>query len=393
MPTPAEESLRDLIQKNERAAVAQLERLVRVNSGSANLAGIEEVGDLVKPAFERLGFTARWDAPAEGHGRPRAARSLVARREGAKGGPAIFITAHLDTVFEPEDGFEGFRIDGGNGIGPGIVDCKGGVVAILSALDALVSTGIADRGEIRVVLGGDEETGSYESRAILEREATGCAYSLVFEGGRPSGDIVSYRAGNGGYTLRAAGRSAHAGNAHKDGVNAIEALAHAIVGVQKITDYAKGVTVNVGTVRGGTKGNIVPADASCLIDVRYAHAKDGPALDAGIREVAAREAVRGATIEVSGGLNRPPYPENDPAIAALAARWIATANELGVTLKAGPTGGGSDGNWTAAMGIPTLDGLGPVGGKYHTVGEYLVLKTLPERSAIAAIAISRLLST
>ncbi len=391
MPTPAEESLRDLIQKNERAAVAQLERLVRVNSGSANLAGIEEVGDLVKPAFERLGFTARWDAPAAGHGRPRAARSLVARRAGAKGGPAIFITAHLDTVFEPEDGFEGFRIDGGNGIGPGIVDCKGGVVAILSALDALVSTKIADLGEIRVVLGGDEETGSYESRAILEREAKGCAYSLVFEGGRPSGDIVSYRAGNGGYTLRATGRSAHAGNAHKDGVNAIEALAHAIVGVQKITDYAKGVTVNVGTVRGGTKGNIVPAEASCLIDVRYARAEDGPALDAGVRDVAAREVVRGATIEVSGGLNRPPYPENDAAIAALAARWIATAKELGVTMKAGPTGGGSDGNWTAAMGIPTLDGLGPVGGKYHTVGEYLVLKTLPERSAIAAIAISRLL--
>lgn len=393
MPTPAEESLRDLIQKKERAAVAELERLVRVNSGSANLAGIEEVGDLVKPEFERLGFTARWDAPAEGHGRARAARSLVARRAGATGGPAIFITAHLDTVFEPEDGFEGFRIDGGNGIGPGIVDCKGGVVAILSALDALVSTRIADRGEIRVVLGGDEETGSYESRAILEREAKGCAYSLVFEGGRPSGDIVSYRAGNGGYTLRATGRSAHAGNAHKDGVNAIEALAHAIVGVQKITDYTKGVTVNVGTVRGGTKGNIVPADASCLIDVRYANAKDGPALDAGIREVAAREAVRGATIEVSGGLNRPPYPENDAAAAALAARWIATAKELGVTLKAGPTGGGSDGNWTAAMGIPTLDGLGPVGGKYHTVGEYLVLKTLPERSAIAAIAISRLLAS
>ena len=142
----------------------------------------------------------------------------------------------------------------------------------------------------------------------------------------------------------------------------------------------------------GAKGNIVPAEASCLIDVRYAKDADGAPLDRGIREVCAREIVRGARIEIAGGLNRPPYPEKDEGIAALAERWIATAADLGVAMKAGPTGGGSDGNWTAAMGIPTLDGLGPVGGKYHTVGEYLVLKTLPERAAIAAIAIARLIA-
>lgn len=376
------------------ADLAFLERMVRINSGSGNLAGIEAVGDLVEPAFAALGFTTRWHTPARGHQRPRAARSLVARRPAKRSGaPVLFMTAHLDTVFEPEDGFEGFVVDGARAVGPGIVDCKGGVALMISAISALTAAGIADRVELRVVLGGDEETGSHESREIIETSAAGSAWSLVFEGGRPNGDIVSYRAGNGGYDLEATGKASHAGNAHQDGVNAIEALAHAIVEVQKLTDYAKGLTVNVGTVHGGAKRNIVPASASAQVDVRYARAADGPPLDAAIRAIAARETVKGATVVVGGGLNRPPYPPDDPRIAALAASWIAAAADVGVAENAGPTGGGSDGNWTAAMGIPTLDGLGPVGGKYHTVGEYLVLDTLPQRAGVCAVAIRRLLET
>lgn len=389
--TPLEERLRESIVARQGEYLAFLEKLVRVNSGSGNVAGIEAVGEMVKPAFEALGFSARWEQPAYGHNREKPARTLIAVRAAKK--PAakpvtIFLTAHLDTVFEPEAGFEGFQIEGDRAIGPGIVDCKGGVVAILAAMEALRD--VTESVELKVVLNGDEETGSHESREIFEREAKGAAYALVFEGGRPSGDIVAYRAGNGGYDLKAVGRAAHAGNAHQDGVNAIEALAHAIAEVQKLTDYAKGVTVNVGTIRGGTKRNIVPGEAHCQIDVRFARAEDGAPLDAAIRAIAARETVRGASIDVAGGLNRPPWPKDSPAIATLADRWIAAAKDFGVTCKAGPTGGGSDGNWTAAMGIPTLDGLGPVGGKYHTIGEYLVLPTLPERAAIAAIAIHRL---
>lgn len=387
-----ETALRARIDGKAAERVLYLEDLVRINSGSGNLAGIEAVGDLVKPAFDALGFTTRWHAPAKGHGREKAARSLVARRKGATGATQIFITAHLDTVFEPADGFEGFTVEGDKAIGPGIVDCKGGVVAILAALDALSAEGMLDRADVRVVLGGDEETGSFESRDVIEQEAAGSKYALVFEGGRPSGDIVSYRAGNGGYDITAIGKAAHAGNAHQDGINAIETLSAAVLGLQKLTDYSRGITVNVGTIRGGTKRNIVPAEASCAVDVRYAHASDGPAFDAAVRAVAKLGEERRGKIEIRGGLNRPPYPENDRGIAELAERWIAAASELGITMKAGPTGGGSDGNWTAAMGIPTLDGLGPVGGKYHTVGEYLMLKTLPERAALAAIGIARLTS-
>lgn len=390
--TAPETAFRARIDSRADERIAFLERLVRINSGSGNIAGIETVGDLVKPAFDALGFTTRWHTPAKGHGREKAARSLVARRKGAAGATPVFITAHLDTVFEPADGFEGFTIDGEKAIGPGIVDCKGGVVAILAALDALhdAGAGVLDRVDCRVVLGGDEETGSFESRDVIEQEAAGSKYALVFEGGRPTGDIVSYRAGNGGYDVTATGKAAHAGNAHQDGVNAIEILSAAVLALQKLTDYSRGITVNVGTIRGGTKRNIVPAEARCAVDVRYAHAADGPAFDAAVRAVAKLGPERKGAIEISGGLNRPPYPDADRAIAALADRWIATASELGVTMKAGPTGGGSDGNWTAAMGIPTLDGLGPVGGKYHTIGEYLILKTLAERSAIAAIGLSRL---
>jgi len=383
-----EASLRTRIDGQSAARMRFLEELVRINSGSANLAGIEAVGDLVKPAFDALGFSTRWHLPARGHQRERAARTLVARRKGASGATPIFITAHLDTVFEPADGFDGFRVDGDRAIGPGVVDCKGGVVAILAALDALAAEGMLDRIDCRVVLGGDEETGSFESRDVIEQEAAGSAYSLVFEGGRPSGDIVRYRAGNGGYDVKAIGRAAHAGNAHQDGINAIEILSAAVLALQKLTDYSRGITVNVGTIRGGAKRNIVPADASCAVDVRYANASDGPAFDTAVRAIASAPAK--GSLEIRGGLNRPPFPEGDAKIAALADRWIATAADAGITMIAGPTGGGSDGNWTAAMGIPTIDGLGPVGGKYHTVGEYLIVKSLPERAALAAIGIARL---
>src|SRR5206468_2684403 len=146
-----------------------------------------------------------------------------------------------------------------------------------------------------------------------------------------------------------------------------------------LTDYSRGLTLNVGTIRGGTKRNIVPGDAAAAIDVRYAKPEDGPRVDAAVRAIAAAPALAGARIEVGGGLNRPPYPEGDPARAVLAEHWIAAAADCGLTVKTGPTGGGSDGNWTAAMNIPTLDGLGPVGGKYHTVGEYLIVESLAQR--------------
>lgn len=385
-----EASLRAHVDGRAARDLSFLEKLVLVNSGSSNLAGIDAVGDLVQPAFEALGFTSRWHREPKGHGRATAARTLVARRKGGSGAVPIFVTAHLDTVFEPADGFEGFRVEGDRAIGPGIVDCKGGVVAILSALEALKTEGMLDRVDCRVVLGGDEETGSYESRAIIEQEAAGSSFSLVFEGGRPGGDVVKYRAGNGGYDVRAIGKAAHAGNAHQDGVNAIEILSAAVLALQKLTDYSRGITVSVGTISGGTKRNIVPDEARCAVDVRYAHGSDGPAFDASVRAVADLGPRYRGTIEIGGGLNRPPYPENDAKTDELAKRWIAAASDLGIPMSAVPTGGGSDGNWTAAMGIPTLDGLGPVGGKYHTIGEYLVLKTLPERSALAAIAMSRL---
>lgn len=385
-----ETALRARIDARAGNGLRLLEQLVRINSGSGNLPGIEAVGDLVKPAFDDLGFTTRWHLPAKGHGRERAARSLVARRKGGSGATPVFITAHLDTVFEPEDGFEGFRVEADRAIGPGVVDCKGGVIAILAALDALASEGMLDRVDCRVVLGGDEETGSFESREIIQQEAAGSAYSLVFEGGRPSGDIVRYRAGNGGFDVTAIGKAAHAGNAHAEGVNAIEVLSAAVLALQKLTDYSRGITVNVGTIRGGAKRNIVPGDALATVDVRYAHAADGPAFEAAVRDVEKVAAAYKGTLRITGGLNRPPYPDASKPIGELAERWIAAAAELGVAMKAGPTGGGSDGNWTAAMGIPTLDGLGPVGGKYHTFGEYLIVKTLPERAAVAAVGIARL---
>jgi glutamate carboxypeptidase len=304
----------------------------------------------------------------------------------------LFLSAHLDTVFEKEAAFSGFTVDGDRAVGPGAVDCKGGVVVLLGALEALSSAGLLDGAEFRVILNGDEETGSYDSRPLLEKESTGAHVALVFEGARPSGAIVNWRKGNGIMRLEATGKSAHAGVHHEDGVNAIEALAHKIVDVQKLTDYKRGLTVNVGVIAGGTKRNIVPATASAEIDVRYRKAEDGPYVEECIRSICDKPAVSGAHVKLHGGLNRPPWPEDAAGIAALTQGWLAAASDVGVELSATATGGGSDGNWTAAMGIPTLDGLGPVGGKYHTLGEYILRDSLPERARIAAVGMARILA-
>lgn len=361
------------------AAEAFLRTLVCIDSGSRDVEGIERVGEAVIPRFDALGFKVTEHAARDGAG-----RHLHFHRAGT--GKRLFLGAHLDTVFE-DGSFRGFEAVDDIALGPGVVDCKGGVVVLTEILEALSASGHLDDFSVDVVLNGDEETGSYTSRDLIERVAQGSDYALIFEGARPSGAVVSWRRGNGLFTLRAHGTAAHAGVAHADGVNAVEALAHKVIAVQNLTDYDRGLTLNVGTIHGGTKRNIVPDFAEATIDIRYDHAEDGERTDARIRELCASSEVDGARIEVLGGLNRPPWPGEDPAIEGLAAHWLSVAKELGIEATAESTGGGSDGNWTAAMGIPTLDGLGPVGGKYHTVGEYVVRASLPERILLGTTAI------
>jgi glutamate carboxypeptidase len=300
--------------------------------------------------------------------------------EAAERGGAVLLLGHHDTVF-PTQVFAGYREDGPLLRGPGVLDMKGGLVVISFALGALAEAGLLARVPLRAVSVSDEEVGSPESRALVAEASRGAACALVFESGRTNDLIVTRRKGTGGLTVVAHGKAAHAGNVHHEGRNAIWALARFVDGAQQLTDYARGVTVNVGKIAGGIGKNTVPDRAEALVDLRFVERSDGEALIAALRERAATAAVEGTSIEMTGGLTRAPLHRTD-ASAALAAEYGACQRACGLGGDESPLlGGGSDANTAAALGVPAIDGLGPRGKGFHTVDEFIERSSLVPKAA------------
>jgi glutamate carboxypeptidase len=303
----------------------------------------------------------------------------------------VLLVGHHDTVF-PKASFAGFREDGALLRGPGVLDMKGGLVVIAYALAALHEVGMLSRVPVRVVSVADEEIGSPEGRTLVLDAAKGAAAALVFESGRVNDQIVTRRKGIGALTVVAHGKAAHAGNNHTDGVNAIWALARFIERAQELTDYERGVTVNVGKISGGIGKNTVPDRAEALVDCRFLTARDGAELVAALRDAAeaAAEKVFGSSIEISGGISRMPLERSD-ASAVLLAEYAACARASGLGADEAPLiGGGSDANTVAAAGVPAIDGLGPRGKGFHTVDEFIERATLiPKAEALVRFLASR----
>jgi glutamate carboxypeptidase len=359
--------------------VALTRTWVEVNSYTANVAGVNAVGAMLRDAFAlpslacsvipggaELGDHLIWRTPAAGQAAP------------------IVLVGHHDTVFPPGH-FEGWREDGGRATGPGALDMKGGLSVIRGALAALEEVGALAALPIVVISVADEEIGSPSSAPHLKDLARGAACALVFESGRAGDAIITRRKGVGAMTVVAHGKAAHAGNNHKDGANAIWALARFVDAAQQLTDYARGCTVNVGQATGGTSKNTVPERAECKLDLRYETVADAEALVAALRTAAAQaaQAVPGVRIEVSGGANRLPL-ERTPASAALRAEYAACARAAGLgDGEAALLGGGSDANTVAPLGVPAIDGLGPRGAGFHTTTEYVELATfVPKAEAL-----------
>ena len=233
----------------------------------------------------------------------------------------------------------------------------------------------------------DEETGSATSRAIIEAEALKSEAVLVLEPALAGGALKTSRKGIGQYEVVAHGVSAHAGVDPTKGVNAIRELATQVLALDALRDLERGVSVNVGVIRGGTRSNVVPDRASALVDVRVATLADADRLDQAMRALTATTA--GARLEVGGGVNRPPM-ERSAGVARLFGVAREVAGELGIDLREGGTGGGSDGNFTAALGIPTLDGLGAIGDGAHALHEHVELEVLVPRAALLAGLLYRL---
>ncbi|HZQ85395.1 MAG TPA: M20 family metallopeptidase [Acidimicrobiales bacterium] len=297
----------------------------------------------------------------------------------------VVLVGHVDTVW-PRGTIERwpFSVTDGIATGPGAFDMKAGIVQLLHALAA-----VDDRDGVAVLLTADEEVGSPTSRALIEETSRGAAAALILE---PSAGaaVKTARKGVSNYQVVARGRAAHAGLEPEKGVNAAVEIAHVVVGLAAIARPHEGTTVTPTVVHAGTATNVVPAEAAVDVDVRAATADEQARVDAAFRRLT--PTLPDAELEVRGGPNRPPLPTSSSA--ELFARAQAVAARLGQPpLEGAEVGGGSDGNFTAAIGVPTLDGLGAVGGGAHAEGEHVVLAAMPARVALLTELVRDLLST
>lgn len=349
----------------------ELAELVSLNSFTENVDGGRAVGRRLADLVKVPGFVLS-TVPST-----RFADHLVWRSTWDAGGRSpVALVGHLDTVFPPGT-FEGYRRDGDLARGPGVLDMKGGLVVVAWALRAIAETlGPAALPPLRLVVVADEEVGSPEGQGVIRQAIADARSCLVFEAGRKNDLIVTRRKGTGSVKAIAHGRSAHAGNAHRDGANALWALARFVDRIQSLTDYDRGVTVNVGKVVGGDSKNTVPDRAEAFVDIRFETVKDADSLMAAIREAATNAVVPGTRIELEGGVARMPM-ERTEASALLLAEYEASARAAGLGAGEAPlVGGGSDASTSSALGIASIDGLGPRGLGFHTKDEQIEIVTL-----------------
>jgi glutamate carboxypeptidase len=271
-----------------------------------------------------------------------------------------------------------FRVDDGRAYGPGVYDMKASLALLV---DAIRRAG-DDRRALRVFLTADEEMGSRTARPHLEREAQGCAAAFVVEPPGASGNLKTARKGLGRFRLTIAGRPAHAGTHREEGISAIEELAHQVVALHALNDEERGVSVNVGVVRGGTTENVVAAEAQADIDVRVARHEDRDRLEQVLASL--KPHLAGARLTLSGGWTRPPL-EPSAGSDRLFAKAREHGRTLGLQLEAESSGGGSDANLVGAIGVPVLDGLGAEGGGAHAPDEHIALDSIPVRAQLLSL--------
>jgi glutamate carboxypeptidase len=351
--------------------LAGINRWVAVESKSGDLTGLKAMMNMAEADFSAAGLRTERIPGSDGQG-----DHFRARAPWGGDGPGVLVLAHLDTVHGPGTlARNPIRTEGDRAYGPGIYDMKGGVYIAMAAAAMLIEAGREPPLPLHFLVVSDEEVGSPTSRALIEAEGERAKHVLVVEPAREGGRCVTARKGSARLTMTAHGKAAHSGVRHQDGESAILELARQIVDIEAMTNYSTGLTVNVGLIQGGTGANVVPDHCSAEIDLRMVTPEAGEAAIAHIRHLKPyNPAVR---LEVTGGLNRPPFQKSN-AIAALYEHARAQAAEVGFDLLDTFTGGGSDGNFTAAV-TPTLDGLGVNGDGAHTLHEHLLISSLVPR--------------
>lgn len=370
------QSLRDTSDMTQTDAAAALSVWVALESPTSHPAGVNGMMDLVAREVEGLPIALERIAGRDGLG------DMVMLRAGLDNGqPAVALMSHLDTVHPVGTSSKDLpvRIEGDRLYGPGVYDMKGGAWLALQAFKDVAKAGSARRPMV-FLFTPDEEIGSPTSRGLIEQIGRGSTAVLVTEPARQGGKIVTARKGVGRFEVRLEGRPAHSGSRHADGRSAIREAAHQILAIEGMTDYARGITTSVALMGGGTAANVIPQHAWFSVDCRVTTLADGAMMENRILGLKAHDP--DVKIRITGGMNRPPY-EKSAMVAELFEIARGVAAGIGLDLQDCPmTGGGSDGNFTAALGVPTLDGLGIDGDGAHTLQEYALISSIAPRRAL-----------
>ncbi len=358
-----------------------IEALVAIESPSDDPAAVNRCGAELASRLEALGAAITRVSSGTAGDHLRASFGTGTRQ--------VLLLGHFDTVWPiGQLGTMPVAREGGRLHGPGIFDMKAGIGLATLATRAVLARDALANARIVMLWTTDEEIGSTTSRALIEAEARKSDAVLVFEPSLPGGALKTSRKGVGQFELVARGVSAHAGLDPGKGVSAVRELARQIIAIDDLQDLERGISVTVGVVAGGTRANVVPAEARATIDARATTLADAERVERAMQALTPR--IPGATLSVTGGFDRPPL-ERSAKVIALFGMAKAVAAEMGISLEEGSAGGGSDGNFTAALGIPTLDGFGAVGDGAHALHEHVEIEALAPRAAVIAGLLERLL--
>ena len=361
--------------------IAMIERLARLESPSTDKAAVDRCG------VELAAMLTAAGADVATIGQSDRGDHVRARFAAAQPGEPILLLGHFDTVWPVGTlGRMPLRRDGARLHGPGTFDMKAGIAIGLAAVHTLRATNTPCP-PVRMLWTSDEEIGSGTSRASIEDEARQARAVLVLEPALPGGSLKTARKGCGEFDLTVHGVAAHAGLDPGKGASAIHELAHQIAAIERLQDLPRGISVNVGVISGGSRPNVVADEARGIVDVRAPTREGAERVETALRSL--HPGRPGTRLTIRGGFDRPPM-ERTPAVARLFGLAAAVAAALGGELHEGSAGGGSDGNFTAALGVPTLDGLGAIGDGAHAAHEHIDLDTLPFRVALVAGIIARL---
>ena len=372
--------LRDFCRDERQWVLDTTEALVRLESPTTDKDAVDRCGAELAARLQAIGGRVTRLTRSE--------RGNHLLAEFGCGASQILLLGHFDTVW-PVGQLERMPLVRSNGRlhGPGIFDMKAGIAIGMLATRALLEHAVPLSHRIVMLWTTDEEVGSESSRAAIEEEAARSAAVLVLEPSLPGGAVKTSRKGCGGYQVVVRGVAAHAGIEPQKGASAVQELAHQILRINALQDLSRGVSVNVVQVTGGLRSNVIPDEARAVVDVRVPTAAAAAEVGAAFR--ALRPVDERTTIEACGGFDRPPL-ERSAKVERLYGEARAVSRELGQELAEGGTGGGSDGNFTAALGVPTLDGLGAVGDGAHALHEHVDVDSLADRAALIAGLITRI---